>query len=803
MVRNLRFVLFTVTVLLALTGQAYLDPSLKSWYHQDENRGQSRRVLLLLKRDVNLEILKKQLVLQATAEDYLPAIRGLFTEVDPEQLELLFHRGLIRSAFDSQKKVTLEPFQGVLNWNQDRYTYGLRLIKVPEVRKSYPQILGSQVDVGVIDSGISPNHHDLRGRLKVYKNFSPSTSETPFDGFGHGTHVAGTIAGGSRSGLAIGVAPQANLIVARIFGNNAESTFELVLKSMQWMLDPDGNPATKDSPRVVNSSWGSSGSYADLQPSKHPFCQMLQAWLEADIVPVFAAGNTGPKGGTINLPAGCPQSFSVGAVSEYDQSPWFSSVGPARWKTGDIAKPEVSAPGVDVKSASHFAHEYTEMSGTSMAAPHVTGAFALLFQAFPQLTAAQAMRLMIEGSQDRGTTGYDPNHGWGRIDILKTLEKAQSSQVLSEVPKLEMSDVSILYPLPELEDWEDLISAEEAPELLPYSVFDLAKFLINQPNERTYPTLRVVGVRVDPCFTEGAGPVRCQPQIRFVWQPLVKSDQGTSTLDASVHAFFHLSEQELEELVTSLRLLRQDLPSSTMSTLGVHPILTAQGLKGTYAVGLRRLLLKTIEGKKIQRMTFMKLKGVDDMWFFGGFDLKGGKYEAIRIPLLDNVVEQEFINSLAMRPRPTQFQGGIFPASELEPSMELIARDSLYGEDLTEEQIRSMVRSIASFENPQKHNPGTLDCVSCHLTRAMLTWADRRFPAWDLQQEYQKAKYQSSEFDLTDHGDLKAQTNVLRMFGYFERTPLVAPRTLNESVEVMKQLSTRSQDSGANSRATR
>jgi len=788
MVLNPRFALFTMTFILSLKVQAYLDPSLKSWFHQGENRDEARRVLLLLKRDVNLEILQRQLALQTTTEDYLPAIRGLFAEVDPKELELLFRKGLIRSAFDSEKKITLEPIQGVMNWDQDRYTYGLRLIKVPEVRKNYPQILGTQVDVGVIDSGISANHHDLRGRLKTYKNFSPSNNENPFDGFGHGTHVAGTIAGGSRSGRAIGVAPQANLVVARIFGNNAESTFELVLKSMQWMLDPDGNPATKDSPRVVNGSWGSSGSYADLQPSEHPFCQMLQAWLEADIVPVFAAGNTGPKGGTINLPAGCPQSFSVGAVGEYDQSPRFSSVGPARWKTGEIAKPEVSAPGVDVKSAFHFANEYTEMSGTSMAAPHVTGAFALLFQAYPRLSATQAMRLMIEGSQDRGTPGYDPNYGWGRIDILRTFQRAQSSQVFSEVPKLEISDVSILYPLPEIGDWQDLISVQDAPELLPYSVFDLAKFLINQPNDRTYPTLHVVGARVDPCFTEGTGPVRCQPQIRFVWQPLVKSDQGTSTIDASVHLFFHLSEEELRELVNSLRSLRRDQPSTPTTTLGVHPILAAQGLKGPYARELRRLFLKTVEGKKIQRMTFMKLKGVDDMWFFGGFDLKNGQYQPIRIPLLDNVVEQEFINSMAMRPRPAQFQGGIFPAADVEPSMELIARDSLYAEDLTEEQIRSMVRSIASFENPQNHNPGTLDCVSCHLTRAMLTWADRRFPVWNLQLEYQKAKYQSTDFDLTDWGDLKAQTNVLRMFGYFEQTPLVAPRTLNESVEVVKFL---------------
>jgi subtilisin family serine protease len=353
---------------------------------------------------------------------------GAIVSLQKQEILALAKHEKVVSITSAEKKIVLKKGREVTPFiSASSYTYGLQKIKVPELRKQYPQITGEGVRVGILDTGITPTHPDLKGKIHLFRNFSPSGDGSPSDGFGHGTHVAGTIAGGEASREAIGVAPGAKLIIGKIFSGSGESTRELILEAMQWMADPDGNPNTADYAQVVNNSWSDDEPFADRDPEQEPFCQIIKNWNALGIIGVFSAGNTGPSAGTINIPGGCPEAISVGATERNDRSPHFSSTGPAVWKSYSLMKPEISAPGFEVKSANNRGG-YEEMSGTSMAAPHVTGAIALLLQAFPSKSWEEIQNILLGGADDLGQSGQDAVFGWGRANLIRSMEKgAQNS----------------------------------------------------------------------------------------------------------------------------------------------------------------------------------------------------------------------------------------------------------------------------------------------------------------------------------------------------------------------------------------
>lgn len=430
----------------AAHGAPYLDPALLNSLDTDKNRtiptilvfSKTKKMLNELKapqtRAQTLITMRKQT--QNSIEGWkqnnfwaetlevnpIWILNGASVKLSESQIQALRNDPSIQGIYLGSKPYKLKKDVQAALATREEYTYGLKKIGVEQVRKTYPQLNGAGVRVGILDTGITITHPDLQGKLKLFKNFSPATDNSPVDDFGHGTHVSGTIVGGDASGEAIGVAPGAGLIMARIFDGNGESTREQILNAMQWMADPDGNPNSEDYAQVVNNSWGDDDPYADRLPENEPFCQIINSYVKLNMIPVFSAGNTGPAAGTINLPAGCPNSFSVGATEQNDQSPHFSSTGPAVWKGINIMKPEVCAPGFHIKSARKYGG-YEEMSGTSMAAPHVTGAFAILLQAYPKATAEEIKTAMLAGALDLGNRGQDGVFGWGRIDLMKSLEK--------------------------------------------------------------------------------------------------------------------------------------------------------------------------------------------------------------------------------------------------------------------------------------------------------------------------------------------------------------------------------------------
>jgi uncharacterized repeat protein (TIGR01451 family) len=291
---------------------------------------------------------------------------------------------------------------------------------------------GSGVVVANMDTGVDWQHPAL---LTKYRGYSPkglhvhpgnwfcATNEGysyPGDGHGHGTHTMGTIVGDGG----IGVAPGAWWIAAKIFHNQGYAYDSWIHAGFQWLLDPDGNPATDDAPDVVNNSWGS--DYGADQT----FLADVQALRAANILPVFSAGNAGPYGGTVGSPGSFAESFAVGATDTDDVIASFSSRGPSPWGKN---KPDVSAPGTNVRS-SVPGGGYVEYQGTSMAAPHVTGLAALLFQAQPGLSLSAAEQAMTSNAVPLGDPIPNNEYGWGRIDAYNAMLSVSSSAgVLSGV----------------------------------------------------------------------------------------------------------------------------------------------------------------------------------------------------------------------------------------------------------------------------------------------------------------------------------------------------------------------------------
>lgn len=287
----------------------------------------------------------------------------------------------------------------------DEFTFGLRNLKIPQVREVYG-FTGAGVRVGNIDTGADGNHPDLQGKIVQYKDLSGATT-TPTDEDGHGTHTAATMVGGNKSGTHIGVAPDAQLLVAR--GIAGDSVLTNLLNAMQWMLDPDANPATADAPVVVSMSWHTGGG------DQAAFYEAVQAMHDAGVVPNFSAGNSGTSG--LTHPKEHPRTLTSAAVDEAQNIADFSSRGPANYNGQVQNKPEIASPGVDVYSAQPGGG-YQKMSGTSMAAPHTAGVIALLFQANPGLTPDQVKEVLQQTAIDKGTAGWDGSYGSGHIDAL-------------------------------------------------------------------------------------------------------------------------------------------------------------------------------------------------------------------------------------------------------------------------------------------------------------------------------------------------------------------------------------------------
>lgn len=302
---------------------------------------------------------------------------------------------------------------------------GLRLIKAPSLwTRGYT---GRNRKVMSVDTGVNPHHPALRnqylGRYVMPRQTWMQATSMPFDCGGttlHGTHTVGTMVGlDSLTDDTIGVAFQAKWMAANSLCNGGPGT----LAAHQWAMNPDNDTSTvSDMPDVINNSWGSTPNVSECTGSFLPVFTALEA---ASVAVVFSAGNSGSGASTItspkNINAGPVNVFCVGNIN--GGSPTLainssSSRGPSicGGTEGLLIKPEVSAPGTNIRSAASGTG-YVNLTGTSMAAPHAAGSVALLKEAFPFLTGTEIKMALYLTATDLGAIGEDNTFGRGMINL--------------------------------------------------------------------------------------------------------------------------------------------------------------------------------------------------------------------------------------------------------------------------------------------------------------------------------------------------------------------------------------------------
>ncbi|MCG7926297.1 MAG: S8 family serine peptidase [Candidatus Thiodiazotropha taylori] len=337
-------------------------------------------------------------------------INGIALDVPTEMIEeIAALPGVERVTADMRLTMNtpeVEDFDSEPQWN---------IAKLNAARLWEREIQGEGVVVGIMDSGVDVNHPDLADRWRGGDNswFDPyGDQELPIDLVGHGTQALGLILAGDESGYQVGMAPEAKWIAARIFDNANQTTLSAIHLAFQWLLDPDGDPLTDDAPHLVNNSWGFANT---INQCYQEFDEDIRLLREAGIGVVFSAGNYGPFAETSISPANNAGSLSVGAIDILDEIEFQSSRGPNACDGGIY--PKLVAPGSQVYTTDRLPVAYNVVSGTSFAAPHITGALALLKSAFPDTPISQIETALYDSAVDLGEAGADDQYGYGLADV--------------------------------------------------------------------------------------------------------------------------------------------------------------------------------------------------------------------------------------------------------------------------------------------------------------------------------------------------------------------------------------------------
>ncbi|GAA3038494.1 S8 family peptidase [Actinokineospora globicatena] len=280
-------------------------------------------------------------------------------------------------------------------------------------------LTGAGVTVGVVDTGIDQTHPDLAGREVGERNFTDDPSAE--DVVGHGTHVASIVAGGGAKYR--GVANGAKVLDAKALSRDG-GQLSWIIAGVEWAVDSGA--------KVVNLSLGASDT-PEVDPLEETVNRLTA---ERGTLFVVSAGNSGPSSQSVGTPGSADAALTVGSVERDDTVSFFSSRGP---RVGDGAiKPDVTAPGsgiVAAKAANGVIGDpvepgYVGLSGTSMAAPHVAGAAALLAQQHPEWTGAQLKAVLTASAKP--TAGESVfAQGSGRVDVAKALTQALTTQPTS------------------------------------------------------------------------------------------------------------------------------------------------------------------------------------------------------------------------------------------------------------------------------------------------------------------------------------------------------------------------------------
>jgi serine protease AprX len=321
-------------------------------------------------------------------------------------------------------------------------------IRADRLWNSEPFLQGQGIGVAIVDSGVTL-HDDIRQRVVASVKFN-SKSPNLTDGYGHGTHIAGIVAGnGTRStGGYIGVAPRANLVNVKISDDRGAGSISDVVAGLEWVL----NNREAYNIRVVNLSLNSSVPESHHTSPLNAAVEIL--WFNRIVVVVSAGNNAVNNNGILHPPANDPFVITVGAIDDRgtrsvadDGLAPFSSFGITQ---GGFSKPDLVAPGTNIVAPlaavnaelakgrpTHWVSgsipgtpQYFRMSGTSMSTAVVTGAIALLLQSEPDLTPDQVKHRLMSTARPHA----QPGTGAGYLDVQAAVRGATRDSANTGIP---------------------------------------------------------------------------------------------------------------------------------------------------------------------------------------------------------------------------------------------------------------------------------------------------------------------------------------------------------------------------------
>ncbi|MCI8736068.1 MAG: S8 family peptidase [Lachnospiraceae bacterium] len=304
-----------------------------------------------------------------------------------------------------------EHFYQTLIMNRVRNQLGLYNIEETTDHEAEP------VTVAVLDSGIDSRHPDLEGKVLAFQDFIANRN-IPYDDYGHGTHVCGSIAGNGTisDGLYAGIMPDARLVIGKILDKHGDGNVEKMAAAMHWVME------IKDAYniRVLNISIGTGKGY-EKQEYNEIRDLLDEAWYQGIMI-VCAAGNSGPAGGSISM-LGMNRNIITVGCHEGQESYRFGrpcQIYSGRGEISDIyRKPDIVAPGTEIISCkaapyrgrTKFDKYYCKKSGTSMATAIVSGCCALYFGNHPSESNEYCKRRLLQTARNLGEAWNKQGYG--------------------------------------------------------------------------------------------------------------------------------------------------------------------------------------------------------------------------------------------------------------------------------------------------------------------------------------------------------------------------------------------------------
>lgn len=256
-----------------------------------------------------------------------------------------------------ERKVSVMPFQVIKQVEKvNEVPKGVEMIQAPKI---WDQTKGKGITVAILDTGCDTAHPDLKERIIGGRNFTKDDGGNPNvyeDYNGHGTHVAGTIAAIQNNTGVVGVAPDANLLIIKVLGQNGSGQYDWIIKGINYAIEQKAD--------IISMSLGGPEDVPELH-------EVIQRAVTNDILVVCAAGNNGDGDDLtdeFDFPGSYNEVISVGAIDLERHSSTFSN---------SNNQVDLVAPGEKILST-YLKGTYATLTGTSMAAPHVSGALALI-----------------------------------------------------------------------------------------------------------------------------------------------------------------------------------------------------------------------------------------------------------------------------------------------------------------------------------------------------------------------------------------------------------------------------------------